>query len=97
MYIDPFFSSLLAFVAGIVLLEVTRDKRGSSKGLNFILVATALLLSIFMSAYTSRKPEASGGHLFYLWSAYAVFSMFVRKKKSAGLEADERPNDDAAA
>lgn len=96
MYIDPLLASFMAFVAAVILLEITRAKRISSKGLNFILIAIALLLSLFLSAYTSRSPEASGGHLFYFWVAYAIFSSFVRKKKRARVEANEGATDDPA-
>ena len=97
MYVAPLLASLVAFVAGVLLLEITRVKRSGSKGLNLALIAIALLLSLFIAAYTSQSPEASGGHLVYLWVAYAIFSSLVRKKTSVGAKAGQREPDDPKA
>jgi ABC-type transport system involved in cytochrome c biogenesis permease subunit len=97
MHIPPILASLIAFAAGVFLLEMTRKKRSSSGILNFIVVAIALILSVFLAAETSQSPQASGSHMFYLWVAYAVFSMFVRKKLSAKSAAGEEAGDDPAA
>lgn len=86
MHIDPLTASLIAFAAGVLLLEVTREKRSSSKALSFFLIVVALLLSTYLAAYTSRDPEASGGQMFYMWVAYAIFAVFVRKKVSRSEE-----------
>jgi hypothetical protein len=82
MHIPSILASLIAFGASVALLEFTRSVRKTSSAVNFILIVIALLLSVFLASEASQSPEASGGHLFYLWVAYGLFSMLMRKKQT---------------
>jgi peptidoglycan/LPS O-acetylase OafA/YrhL len=97
MHIPSILASLIAFSASVALLEFTRSRRKASSAVNLILIVVALLLSVFLASEASQSPEASGGHLFYLWVAYALYSTFVRKKQSKSANPLDTTEEDGGA
>lgn len=81
MLLNPLVASLLAFALPLLLVELTRRQRRHLITVHIAVLVIAVLLSVGIAAHVSLSPEASGGHLFFLWAGYAAINLFIRRKR----------------
>jgi hypothetical protein len=84
MLSHPLLASLLAFALPLLLVELTRWQRRRLISVHIAVLLIAVSLSVGIAAHVSLSPEASGGHLFFLWAGYAVINLFIRRKRERG-------------
>jgi uncharacterized membrane protein YoaK (UPF0700 family) len=89
MLINPLLASLVAFALAVLLMEATRTEHKQSARLHMVVLVLAVGLSVFVPAYTSSSPEASGGHMFYLWMGYAALNLLFRRKRGRAASTSE--------
>ena len=79
MFINPFIASLIPFLVSIFLIELTKKHRMTNSFVNFIIIFSALVLSLVLTSEISLNSQLSGEYFFYFWGGYLIFCVFIRK------------------